>query len=184
MDFLSRSQIQRLLQVSNVRNINRILLNMSKYLNSTRLHENIYYLNKKGRDYIGSEKPPVKVKQLEHKLMRNDMYMYYDFPQTWQTEHPIEWRDRHKKSHKIISDAFFFQDKSYYFVEVDHKQAMTANRSKIELYSQLFPTLEKEYGVDCVLLFYTTTETRKLKLMEHCGKNGITCGVFTKEDMR
>ncbi len=164
--------------------MNRILQNMSKYLNSTRLHENIYYLNKKGHDYIGSSKKQASVKQLEHKLMRNDMYMYYDFPETWQTEHKIQWKDRNRKGHTLISDAFFYQDKSYFFVEVDHKQSMSKNMEKIDLYSHLFPVLEKEYGVDCALLFYTTTEIRKQRLMKYCEEKGVVCGVFTKEDMQ
>lgn len=181
---MSRSQIQKLLNVPNVRNINRILLNMSKYLNSKRLHENVYYLNKAGRHYIGMKKEPPKPKQLEHRLMRSDMYMYYDCPKNWKSEHPIEWQDRQRNKKKIISDAFFSQDSTYFFIEADHKQTMKKNFDKIDLYSELFPLMEKEYKVDCVLIFYTLSDARKQRLMDYCTEKGITCGVFTKDDMQ
>jgi Replication-relaxation len=180
---MSRSQIQKLLNISNVRNMNRILMNMSKYLNSKRLHENVYYLNKDGRQYIGTNRNPAKPNQIEHKLMRSDMYMYYDFPDTWKPEHPIEWMDKKRNKKRIISDAFFSQDQTYFFVEVDHKQAMTKNMNKIDSYTELFPLLEKEYNVDCVLVFYTMTEARKKRLMKYCEEKGVTCGVFTKDDI-
>ncbi|MGG3234659.1 replication-relaxation family protein [Priestia flexa] len=182
MEFLSRSQIQSLLGVPNTRNINRILQNMSTYLNAKRLNQNVYYLNKKGREYIGTDKRPPALKQLEHKLMRNDLYLYYNVPSSWQTEHEIEWYEG-KKKHKLISDAFFKQDQTYFFIEVDYKQKMTVNCSKIELYSKLFPLLEVEHRVDCVLIFYTLTEARRQRLMKECEKKKVTCGVFTKEDM-
>lgn len=92
LGFATRSQIQTLHDLGSTRNANRILKDMSKYLNSFRVTENIYYLNKEGLDFLGLDKQPLnKNMQIEHHLMKNDMYIYFGLPDDWETERPIHF---------------------------------------------------------------------------------------------
>ncbi len=182
MEVLSRSQLQRILQIDNVRTINAILSSMSTYLNHTRLHENAYYLNKKGRDYLGSDKVVNKTNQLEHKLMRNDLRIYYDYPKDWKNEPELIIKMNGQRE-KISPDATFTMQGTNIFIEVDNKQSMVNNYKKIDFYARAFPTIAYKSGSEPMLVFYTKTEVRRNKLFEYAESKGVSIGVFTKEDM-
>lgn len=154
-----------------------------KYLNSKRMYENVYYMNKTGREYIGMEKQLPKPNQLEHKVMRSDMFLYFDCPDSWEPEHLIKWHGKREEIKRIIPDAFFIREGTQYFVEVDNKQTMKKNMDKIDLYAEILPALEKEYKMDCILIFYTQSEARKMRLYEYCTEKGVTCGAFVKNDL-
>lgn len=184
MGVLSRSQLQKVVGVYNIRTMNDILSSMGTYLNHTRMHENVYYLSKQGREFIGSSNVVKKTSQLEHKLMRNDMYIYYDYPSTWQKEKPFTLTDgRTKEKTKIIADAFFEMGNTHYFIEIDCQQKMIANFRKIDMYSIMLPKYEKAYQLDTMLIFYTNSEFRQRKLMKYAEEKGVTCGVFTRRDL-
>jgi hypothetical protein len=101
---LKRSQLQMILGISDVRMMNRILYRMRKYLNHVYLDEYAYYLNKKGREAVGPDKEFRKNSQIEHYLMRNDVYIFYHYPKDWQVECPVTWKEKGKE-YRIIADA-------------------------------------------------------------------------------
>ncbi|MGC3791994.1 replication-relaxation family protein [Priestia aryabhattai] len=182
MGVLSRSQLQKILQIEKVRTMNDILSSMGTYLNHTRLQENVYYLSKKGREFVGSNKVFKKTNQLEHRLMRNDMQIYYNYPSDWKNEPELTVTIEGKK-HTFVADARFSMDGTIYFVEIDNKQTMVVNQKKIEFYSKLFPLIKDDTGNEPVLLFYTNTPIRKKKLLFHAQQRDITAGVFLKRDL-
>ncbi|AIW03661.1 replication initiation protein [Bacillus phage Pascal] len=184
MGVLSRSQLQKIVGVYNVRTMNDILSSMGTYLNHTRMMENVYYLSKQGRELIGSTNIVKKTSQLEHKIMRNDMYIYYDYPTTWEPEKPFIITDgKTREKTKIIADAFFKMDNAHYFIEVDCQQKMIANYRKIDQYAKLFPMYEQKYKVSCMLIFYTNSEFRQKKLTQYAEKNGVEIGVLSRRDL-
>ncbi len=192
LGFATRSQLQQIHDLGSMRNANRILSNMREYLNFFRLFENVYYLNKNGIDFLGLEKEPLKKNmQIEHYLMRNDMYIYYDFPKDWQIEKPIHFKARvdigggifQTKERTIIPDAQFTVNSIYHFLEVDNQQQMKENRKKIELYKELTASIKETYKQTPTIIFYTSSENRKKKLDEWCDRAGLYYHVFTRKDI-
>ena len=178
LECMSRSQLQSLFQLKSVRNANRVLYNMSPFLNHKRLHENVYYLSQKGRQHIGSEKTKPSLTQLEHKVRRNDIYLYYGCPKDWKVERPNEWRIQGEQ-YKLICDARFSLHGVICFVEVDLKQKMLENKKKIRLYRSLFQALGEQQAL---LIFYTTTQVRKERILTWCKEYKINAEILTIED--
>ncbi|WP_233414656.1 replication-relaxation family protein [Thermaerobacillus caldiproteolyticus] len=176
---LSRSQLQHMFDLGSKRNANRILQQMSQYLHHVRLNENVYYLNKKGRELIGSKKEFRKNGQLEHTLMRNDIYIFYHYPKDWKAERKTEWRENGKE-YKIISDARFTYHDQMYFLEVDLQQQMMKNKQKIELYASLFRVIQQQQIGEPILLWYTVSQTRKEKLEKWCKEYRVQCEAICK----
>jgi hypothetical protein len=175
---LSRSQLQMLLDIPDVRMMNRILRNMSKYLNYTKLNEHVYYLNKNGRETIGAEWEYKKNSRIEHDVMRNDIYIFYHRPSDWKIECPTDWKENGKE-YQLISDARFAYHDMIYFVEVDVQQKMTVNKQKIKKYTSLFRVMNQK-GMDPILLWYTVSEVRKERLEKWCKEYGVPCEVLCK----
>ena len=89
LDYLTRSQIQELHDLKGVRNANRILQGMSEYLGTFRHEkEKVYYLSQKGRDQIASFNIRKKTQNIEHFLLRNQLYIHLEKPKGWR------WRRR------------------------------------------------------------------------------------------
>jgi hypothetical protein len=183
---LSRSQIQSILGIPSIRFANKILYNMRVYLNHTRLDEYVdeyvYYLNKKGRERIGSQNEFKKNSRIMHYLMRNDIYIYYHYPKDWSIERPATWKDNGKE-HKLISDARFTYHGMIYFVEIDVQQQMMKNKKKIEQYASLFRVIQREKIGEPILLWYTVSSVRKEKLEQWCKEYGVPCEVLCKHDV-
>jgi hypothetical protein len=110
------------------------------------------------------------------------MWIYYYCPKTWRTEESVSFKDGLQQM-TIIPDATFTLESKYYFLEVDRTQSMVKNRNKIETYSKLNPLFHKELGHTPTVVFYTLTNLRKQKLKEYCQEYGVTCQVYTKEDI-
>jgi Replication-relaxation len=176
--FMTRSQLQRLHALGTPRNASRVLKNMSECLNTFREHENVYYLNKRGRERIGSATIRTRSLQIHHILMRNELYLFFNRPSYWQTEIPVAVGDL-----KLIPDVLFAKDK-YYFAEIDHTQKMTVNQKKIEKYRQLKKTgaFQERYKHFPKLIWVTTTEHRKKQLQNAC--KDLEHDVYTLEDFR
>src|SRR5690606_19363148 len=85
LGFLTTSQIQQLHNLGGRRNTNRILNDMSDYLQSFQLDEKVYYLSAKGRQEIGSVVVRKRTALIHHHLMRNDVYIKYR-PEYWRSE--------------------------------------------------------------------------------------------------
>ncbi len=179
---LSRSQLQMIMGIPDVRMMNKILYNMRQYLNHTFLNENVYYLNKKGRQQIGAQQEFKKTSRILHHIMRNDIYIFYHYPKDWKIEYPVTWSENGKK-YRLIADAFFTYHDMLHFVEVDAQQQMIKNRSKIEKYASLFQAIQKQGIGEPVLVWYTISSVRKEKLEVWCKEYDIPYEVLCKHDI-
>lgn len=133
--------------------------------------EKVIYLNKEGRQLIGSNKEVKKSPVLEHTLLRNEVYLYFDCPIDWRTEYVIEkQQERYSslqikvegiklKQQKVVADAVFTRNGYTYLIEVDNTRNMSDNRKKIELYKEIMPSVNAP-----ILYFFTVSEIRKRKL--------------------
>lgn len=160
-DYLSRSQLQKLHRLGSVRNANRILKNMSHLLNSFRDTENIYYLNKDGREIVEATKICQKTPLVQHNLMRTDLYLFVGCPTTWKKETALTIENA---NFKMVCDAIFIKDKKYNIVEIDYTQKMINNKSKIEKQRQLLQF--NVFEVPPVFIWVTTTEYRRKQLLK------------------
>lgn len=167
LDFLSRSQVQKLHNLGGVRNANRILKELEPYVSHFREHENIYYLSKEGRELVQCEKIRKRTPKVYHYLMRNDLYIHLGRPSSWTNEVKVKLKDAY-----MIADALFHKDKLPHIVEIDHEQDMSENRKKIEFYRTI-PNVR--------LIYLTTTEYRRKKLKVLC--EGMDHQIYTAQDI-
>ncbi|MCA1029207.1 replication-relaxation family protein [Cytobacillus kochii] len=176
LGFLSRSQLQKLHRLGGTRNANRILKDLSDYLNVVRLNENIYYLNAEGRQRVGANKVLKKTNQIIHHLMRNSVYISYGCPTTWKNEVKLIVKDEIS----IIADAIFKVANTYHIIEVDHLQKMSVNREKIRKYKRLIDlgVFEKPPK----FIWITTTHYRKKQLMEL--SEGLQVLIYLQDDFK
>lgn len=174
LDYLSRSQLQQLHDLGQKRNANRVLQQCSEFLSSFRDIENIYYLNKEGRDRVGSTKIRKKTPQAKHFIMRNYVYIAFECPSDWKNEVKLGIKEK-----KVINkcDATFTRGGKRYIVEVDNMQKMSENKKKIEKYR-----LIAESGVygSPAFIWITTTTYRQKQLSELC--RDLDCQVFLLSD--
>ncbi|MCI3925161.1 replication-relaxation family protein [Paenibacillus sp. TRM 82003] len=168
LDYMSRSQIQRLHGLSGDRNARRVLANMDHLLSSWRCEtgETIFYLNKYGRERVGAEKVRQKIGQVGHYLMRNDMYIHLGSPREWKNE----VRYRVEDVLTIVADAVYQVNGRRHFLEVDHLQHMVKNEEKIEKYRLLrsLGVLQERLRYFPRLVWVTLTEARRRQLAEWC----------------
>ncbi|MEK3855918.1 replication-relaxation family protein [Cytobacillus sp. FSL H8-0458] len=180
-DYLNRDQLTRIHRLGSVRNANRVLKDLSLYLSSFREDSNstVYFLNKEGREYVGSEKIKRKTKFVNHYLMRNDFYIYIGYPHEWENELKIS-----DGTYTVISDSYYKKDGRYHFLEVDSTQKMIVNRKKIEQYKGLMKEgkLAKNVGHFPKLVWLTVTDLRKKQLAVLC--KGLPFAIYTMNDIR
>lgn len=192
LGFATRSQLQQVHDLGTVRNANRILRDMSEYIHHFRLFENVFYINKNGYDFIGLDKEPLKRNShVEHYLMRNDMFIYYNCPDDWKNEYPVTFKSKvdlgngiiQNKEKSIVPDAMFTVNKIYHFLEVDNLQNMKENKKKIDVYKDLALSIKEQFKHTPTIVYYTSSENRKSKLDEWCDRAGLHYRVFTKRDV-
>lgn len=156
--YMTRKQLQTLHRLGGDRNANRVLKDMSEYLHSFKHGmENVYYLSKQGRERVNSKVIRKKTAQVEHFLLRNQLWIHLKCPVTWKNEVKIKAGDI-----TIVCDAMFYKDKIPVFIEVDVSQPMTTNRSKIEKYRRL----SEVSGQPFRLYWVTELDSRKPKLSD------------------
>lgn len=180
LDLASRSQLQTIHSLGTNRNASRVLKNMDKYLNHFTDMEHIYYMNKAGRDLVGSKRVINKTMQYKHILMRNDIYVLFRCPEHWQNEFPIKIPDL-----TFYADSVFMVGQECFFLEVDNEQKMKENKLKMEKYKAFEETglwQDKNNGTFPTLIFYTKTIPRKHQLMEM--GQGLKLKVFTRKDLQ
>jgi hypothetical protein len=169
LDYLSRSQLQRLHGLGGDRNARRLLSNMKPYISCFRAEngENVFYLNKLGRERVGSEIVRQKTTQASHYIMRNDAYIYYVGSEDWKNEVKFSV----ESIATIIPDAYFRYNQRRHFIEIDHLQQMFKNRDKIERYKKLYETgvFQEKIKYFPRLVWVTLTESRRKQLVEWCG---------------
>ncbi|WP_235822792.1 replication-relaxation family protein [Cytobacillus massiliigabonensis] len=172
-DFLSREQLQKIHKLGQDRNAQRVLSNMEEYLSHfLENRKKIYYLNAAGRELVQAEKKRTKNTQVNHYLMRNDLYIAKGKPSTWQNEVKITINDI-----SLIADAAFISNKLHHFIEIDFKQSMAKNIQKIKRYKKL-----STYNPQFALIWVTTTPYRKKKLQQLC--EGLKIQIYLWEDLK
>jgi hypothetical protein len=161
-------QLQRIHDLGSYRNACRIVSQLEPYLHVTRGREKIFYLNKEGRELIGSDKEVKKSMQIEHKLLTNEAYIYFGCPSDWRTEYKLEYEEeitdiiikigsgKSVMKKVVIADAYFDGN----IIEIDNTRHMKDNMKKIMNYREIFQ-LKK---INPRLYFFTTTSHRKQKL--------------------
>ncbi len=174
LGFLSRKQIQVLHDLGGDRNASRVMKGIEEYVSSFRDGEKVYYLNKEGRERIGSKKILKRSNQFRHYIMRNDIYIAYECPKAWKQEVKMNV----KGIVSIIADALFTDNGRYHIVEVDHEQKMSANRIKMQKYRKLMEC--NVFEKPPKFIWYTTTEYRRKQLQKLC--EGLDCNIFTVTD--
>lgn len=157
------------------RNANRILNEMSDYLNTVRLGEKVYYLNAEGRERVRATKVLKKTHQITHHLMRNSLFIAHGCPTTWKNEVKLTV----KGEVSVVTDAVFNMAGTFHICEVDHTQKMSVNRVKVEKYRKLIDlgVFEKQPK----FIWITTTEYRRKKLLALC--EGLLVRVFLANDL-
>jgi hypothetical protein len=173
LDYLNRSQIQRMHNLGSVRNANRFLKSMDQYLAHFRDTENIYYLNKEGRARIDCQRVRKKTTNARHFLMRNDLYIELGRPSTWKNECKLSIPDT---DISLICDAYYTIRNKTYIVEVDNTQKMTKNKHKVKEYRKLSEV------TDFTLIWVTTTEYRKKRL--EAISEGLKAKVYLWGDLK
>lgn len=179
--------LQKIHDLKSYRNACRAIAQLKQYTNTTyHNREKVVYLNKEGRRLIGSEKEVKNSPLIAHTLLRNEVYLYFNCPQNWQTEYALETEQKAlssfqiqvqgltlKTGKKVVSDAIFNRNGYLHIIEVDHTRDMADNRKKIQSYREVLKELKEPY----ILYFFTVSEHRKRKLIEWC--KGLKCEVKT-----
>ena len=106
MQLATINQIRGIHDLKSYRNACKVLRQLEPYTQVTYWNkQKVFYLNKLGRDMIGSEKEIKRNQNLEHVLLRNDVYIYLNKPIDWQIESVIETEitDKRKKLDIIVT---------------------------------------------------------------------------------
>lgn len=173
-DYLTRRQIQTIHNLGGDRNANRILNDMSEYLQSFRHGmELVYYLSKTGRERVKCEVIRKKTPNIQHFLLRNQLWIYLKCPSSWKNEVKIKASDT-----TVICDAVFYQGDTPIFVEVDCSQSMAINKKKIEKYRKIRELTEQDF----ILAWVTELESRRSRLNALCA--GLKTRVFTLNEIK
>ncbi len=155
------------------RNANRILNDMSAYLNSFRNGwEKVYTLNKAGRERVQCTTTRKKTPNVQHFLIRNQLYIYWKRPKSWENEVKMVIG---KES--IVADAMFKYKDAKVFVEVDVSQPMATNSRKIEKYAKMLRNSQEPF----FLIWVTELESRRATLNRLM--NGLPGQVYTLNEI-
>lgn len=174
-DYLTREQLQRMHDLGQTRNAQRVLSSMSEYLSSfIDDKKKVYYLNAEGRERVQANKVRKKTAMITHFLMRNDLFIALGRPSTWKNEIKISVPNA-KTS--IVADAAFITNKLHHFVEVDYKQSMSKNAMKIKNYKAI-----SQYNDKFCLTWVTSTLYRKKRLEQLC--EGLKYKIYLWDDIR
>ncbi len=173
------------------RNACRIVNQLSPYINMDRQQQKIIYLNKNGRQLIGSDKEVKKSIQMEHKLFCNEAYIYFNCPLDWKTEYRFEHESeitdiliqinggKTKIKKSVVADAMFNRNGYLNFVEIDNTRHMIDNQKKIEKYREV---LKLKKVNNAKIYFFTSTNIRKNKLNKWL--NGLNHEVLTFDEIK
>jgi len=177
LTYATREQLQIIEGLGGDRNASRILRRMEDdgHILSIRMERKVYYLSKRGSERVGGHKMDLKRSQIEHSLMRNDLYIRLGQPKNWRKEVPIKFNG---EDNFLIPDAMFNEDNSFYFVEVDYKQSMNVNIDKIKRYSRLFKALYREYESHPTLIWRIHSAAKERRLSDQCRNNKIKYRIY------
>jgi hypothetical protein len=167
------NHLRQIHDLKSYRNACRVVQQLAPYTNETYFEkEKVIYLNKKGRELIGSTKE-VNNHLMQHTFLRNEVYIYFGCPRDWKNEHPLETTIMPENTFniqlkgfnlgskkKVICDAVFKRNGYLHLIEVDNARKMIDNKKKIETYREILPAFKEETPI---LYIFTTTEDRKRK---------------------
>lgn len=191
---VSVKQLSEILNVGTYRHTCRVIKQLSPYLNEIRSKQKIVYLNKEGRQLIGSENELKSPGQLEHRLMANDAFIHFSCPYDWRREESIEIKSRSSfasgiiikglntiNQKIIIPDAMFSRNGYLHLVEIDNTRKMVDNRKKIESYKELWKDLHNHIKLTPKLCYFTCSDKRKKEIEILC--KGIANEVKTFKEI-
>src|SRR5690606_8940321 len=118
--------------------------------------------------------------QIQHKLMRNDAYIYFK-PSKWFPEQEI------KVGNLLIKpDAFLYSGSSYKFLEVDNVQTWKTNIEKMNLYKDIKNTgaFQSRYCKFPTIVWVVKYEVRKDKIKKLAKDLDLFCEVFLHDEIR
>ncbi|MGM9924689.1 MAG: hypothetical protein ACI35R_10625, partial [Bacillus sp. (in: firmicutes)] len=92
---------------------------------------------------------------MEHTLLRNDVYLSLNCPIDWQTETVLEYEVQQPNSFgiiikgmavatkaKMVADAYYTRNGYSHIVEIDNIRDMKDNRQKLQSYVECFKYLD------------------------------------------
>ena len=200
IDRLSMAKIRHLQQIHELKsysNACRVVKQLSPYIHETLFNkEKVIYLSKEGRQLIGSMKEVKKNMLIEHTLLKNEAYLYFNCPIDWKTEYVIETKERvpsfdiqfkgvslnNKK--KVVSDASFSRNGYFYLIEIDNTRGMGDNHKKIESYTEAFQIIQDQLGLLPSLHVFTTNSNRKRKFEEWMKQQGLRGDIKTFDEIK
>ena len=185
--------LQQIHDLKSYRNACKTLKNLGPYVNETFYNrEKVYYLSKEGRELIGSKKEMKRTAAMEHILLCNEAYMFFNCPIDWKTESVFEIADKQQSKldiqikgltlinkKKVVADAVFTRNGYTNIIEIDNKRSMSDNMKKIIAYVELFPMLSLPK-----LNIFTTTIDRKRKFEKWLQEYKLRGEVWTYEEIR
>lgn len=177
LDYLTIKQLKQLHDLKSDGNACRVMKQLELYVNHFFEGQNVYYLNSKGREIVSSDKIRKKITNVDHYLMRNDLYIALGCPQSWQNEIKIISRSN-KGNITVVTDAHFTHHSKHYLIEIDNTQKMSKNRIKIDKYRRLIE--RNAFKGMPTIMWVTTTKYRQKKLLELC--DGLDVKVYFQSD--
>ncbi|MEK5524165.1 hypothetical protein [Heyndrickxia sp. FSL W8-0423] len=184
-------QLRRKHDLKSYRNACRIVKQLEPFIHTTFFNkEKVLYLNKDGREFIGSTKEVKRNALIEHTLLSNEVYFHFNCPLDWRREHVIELKSDMKKheiivngglkiaNKKIIADASFTRNGYTHFVEIDNTRDMSDNKKKIESYIDAF----KQDRLS-ILYIFTKSKNRKRKFESWINQYNLRAHVHTFEEI-
>lgn len=169
-------QLSRIHDLGSYRNACRIINQLAPYTHQQRDREKVVYLNKEGRDLIGSTNEVKRGPLMDHILLANEAYIYFNCPLDWRAEVALEAKEQSPKGiifnmpgiaikiKKVIADAVFTRNGYVHLIEIDNTRHMQDNIKKIMSYQEIWQDIKKEYQLQPMLYFFTTTADRKNKI--------------------
>lgn len=176
-DYLTVKHFQKLHDLKSDRNAYRVINQLSGHLNYFNDEgRKVYYLNKKGREAVSSDKIRRKLTSAKHYIMRNDLYIHLGKPNNWKNEIRIKYQSSKNKI-TVVADAYFSTNK-YHLIEIDNMQKMQKNKIKIEKYRRLIE--HNVFKSMPTLIWVTTTKYRQGALIDLC--DGLDASVYLSTD--
>ena len=192
---VSVKQLHMILKLGSYRHTCRIINQLEDYLHVVRSQQKIVYLNKEGRQLLGSEKEIKKSILFDHMLLSNEAYIHYGCPLDWKREYMVETSLEPEFSYgiqikgltvvnkqTIIPDAVFTRNGYVNLIEIDNTRTMQDNRKKIQKYREMWPEIAKHFRVTPKLCIFTSSDKRKRDFSQLCNK--MPHEIFTFQEIK
>lgn len=180
MDYLTKTQIQRLHDLKGDRNAYRILQRLEPYINYFHDGHRVYYLSKEGREKIGCRVVRHKITTADHYLMRNDLYIHLSQPESWRNEIKMISEEGTKHEIVVVADAHYMVGNKHHIIEIDNTQKMKKNKIKIDKYRRLIQ--RNSFKGMPKLIWVTTSDYRRNALLDLC--EGLEVEVYLHSDLK